>query len=38
MTLDTLASIYRNRAGKSLNKRIVLDLIRFTPGGFREQN
>jgi glucokinase-like ROK family protein len=32
-TLDTLASIYRYRTGKTLNKRVVLDMIRFTPGG-----
>jgi glucokinase-like ROK family protein len=31
--LDTLASVYRLRNLKTINKRIILDMIRFTPGG-----
>jgi len=31
--LDTLASTFRLRNIKTFNKRVVLDIIRFTPGG-----
>ena len=31
--MDTLASIYRLRNTKNINKRVILDKIRFTPGG-----
>lgn len=31
--MDTLASTYRLRNVKTINKRIILDIIRFTPGG-----
>ncbi len=31
--MDTLASSYRLRNVKTMNKRIILDMVRFTPGG-----
>jgi len=31
--LDTLTTTFRYRIGKTVNKRVILDLIRFTPGG-----
>ena len=31
--MDTLASSYRLRNVKTINKRIILDMVRFTPGG-----
>ena len=31
--MDTLTTTFRYRIGKTVNKRVILDLIRFTPGG-----
>jgi glucokinase-like ROK family protein len=31
--VDTLMTTFRYRIGKTINKRVILDMIRFTPGG-----